>query len=306
MNSDRQTGFPVRPTQIVVPDRPPTDPAPVAEPESDCAAKQAEVMDRPRDGGYRVARDLAADGWACFPCLGSKAPACPGGFKSAVSDPDLIVDLFGRHPAPLIGVATGAVSGVDVLDLDARHGAATWWAEMRNQLPDTRTHRTRSGGLHLFFRHAADLRNSASRLAPGCDVRADGGYVIWWPAAGLPVLSAAPAAPWPDQLLWQLRPAPQPPRIPAFPASTLAEEAGRRYALAALRRAVQHIATADPGRRNSTLNTECFGLCRFVPVMALAPSEIAHALAEAARHVGLTSTETQRTIASALRAGGVQ
>jgi hypothetical protein len=92
---------------------------------------------------------------------------------------------------------------------------------MRNQLPDTRTHRTRSGGLHLFFRHAPGLRNSASRLAPGCDVRADGGYVIWWPAAGLPVLSAAPAALWPDQLLRQLQAAPQPPRMPALPASTL-------------------------------------------------------------------------------------
>jgi len=255
----------------------------------------------------RAARELAAVGWACFPCLADKAPACPGGFKSAASDPDLIEDLFGRHPAPLIGVATGAVSGVDVLDLDARHGAAAWWAEMRNGLPQARTHRTRSGGLHLFFRHATGLRNSASRLAPGCDVRADGGYVIWWPAAGLPVLSAAPPAPWPDRLLRQLQAVPKPVPVPAgFAATPLAEEGHRQYAMGALRRAVQRVATAVPGRRNSTLNAECFGLCRFVPVTALTPSEIAYALADAARHVGLTSGETECTIASALRAGGVR
>ena len=62
----------------------------------------------------------------------------------------------------------------------------------------TRPHRTRSGGLHLIFGHYDGLKCSAGKIARGVDVRADGGYILWWPAAGLPMLSDAPIAPWPD------------------------------------------------------------------------------------------------------------
>jgi hypothetical protein len=36
--------------------------------------------------------------------------------------------------------------------------AIVWWAENRHRLPVTRSHRTRSGALHLLFRHTSDLR----------------------------------------------------------------------------------------------------------------------------------------------------
>jgi hypothetical protein len=48
--------------------------------------------------------------------------------------------------------------------------------------------------LHLIFQHAAGLRCSAEKIAAGVDVRAIGGYVIWWPAAGLPVPAEMPIA----------------------------------------------------------------------------------------------------------------
>jgi hypothetical protein len=64
-------------------------------------------------------------------------------------------------------------------------------------MPETRAHETPSGGLHLVFKHMPGLRCSVSRLGLGIDVRADGGYVIWWPAAGYPVLCEAPIADWP-------------------------------------------------------------------------------------------------------------
>lgn len=257
-----------------------------------------------RHAALRAACELADQGYACFPCLENKAPACPGGFKAATAVGDRLIDVWGQHPGSLVGVATGERSGIDVLDLDPRHGAGQWWAEHRDRLPQTRTHRTRSGGLHLLFRHAPGLRNSAGRLAPGCDVRAEGGYVIWWPAAGLPVLSDAVPAAWDEWLLQQL----------VAPATTAQQEdaAGippvlehpRGYALAALRRAVQRVATASPGSRNSILNAECFRLARFVPAR-LGGMEVARAMAAAARIAGLDSAETERTIASALRAGGV-
>ena len=100
---------------------------------------------------------------------------------------------------PLVGVSTGVVSGFDVLDVDV--DGLRWLDEVWDRLPPTRAHATRSGGRHLFFKHVEGLRNSAGRVANGVDVRADGGFVIWWPRQKLRVLSDAEIADWPAWLL---------------------------------------------------------------------------------------------------------
>ena len=248
------------------------------------------------------ALELAAASKACFPCHLDKRPATPHGFLDATQHPAELRDLFRRYPARLIGVATGAVSGLDVLDADAKHKSAhSWWHKNRNRLPKTLTHRTRSGGLHLFFQHCGGMRNSAGRIASGIDVRGDGGYVIWWPAAKLPVLCRAPLAPWPAWLAAELQ-SPRPGEVspPALPS---ASKPARPYAIAALRRAVQRIATAAEGQRNHILNAEAFRLARFVVEDVLSPNELAEAMAHAALASGLPPVEIQRTIASALGAG---
>ena len=100
---------------------------------------------------------------------------------------------------PLVGVPTGSVSGFDCLDVDV--AGLGWLDEVWDRLPPTRAHATRSGGRHLLWKHAEGLRNSASRISEGVDVRADGGFVIWWPRQKLRVLSDAPIADWPAWLL---------------------------------------------------------------------------------------------------------
>ena len=79
---------------------------------------------------------------------------------------------------------------------------------------------------------------------------------------------------------------------------------GRRYAIAALRNAVGRVATARQGTRNYTLNTECYGIARFIADGHLTAAEIANSLAVAARQAGLPPHETECTLKSALRAGG--
>jgi len=104
---------------------------------------------------------LAEDGFATFPCNRSKAPACPHGFLDASIDAAVIRNLWQRHQGELVGIATGTVSNLAVLDIDAKHAEArAWWDGHRTQLPPTRTIRTRSGGLHLWYRHV-----------PGCAFR---------------------------------------------------------------------------------------------------------------------------------------
>lgn len=160
-------------------------------------------------GVLEQALELAYAGLPVFPCGAKKAPAIPKakggrGFLDATSDEDAVRALFKLAPnAKLVGVPTGPDSGFDVLDLDYRHGAGRWEIENSHRLPETRLHSTLNGGRHYLFRHVPGVRNSASKntLAPGVDVRGEGGYVVHPPSFGYVVHSDAPIADWPAWLL---------------------------------------------------------------------------------------------------------
>jgi len=143
---------------------------------------------------------LAALGLPVFPCATNKRPCCEGGFNAASTDPAEIARMFADPRAALIGVPTGAVSGFDALDIDPAKGGQEWRNVNAHRLPRTRRHFTRSGGTHELFPHTPGLRNSASKIAPGVDIRADGGYIIWWPQQGFATDGSA-WEPIPDWLL---------------------------------------------------------------------------------------------------------
>jgi len=84
-----------------------------------------------------------------LPLLADKSPACAGGFNAATKDPDRIRELFANPDAVLVGVPTGAVSGIDALDVD-RHKAAGETVDQRERAPDT-ADRTHPSGLTLFL-----------------------------------------------------------------------------------------------------------------------------------------------------------
>jgi hypothetical protein len=71
----------------------------------------------------------------CFPCRRDKKPACPRGFKDATADPAGIKRLWANYPGPLIGVPTGEISGIDILDVDPRNGGRSWYQENKPQRP---------------------------------------------------------------------------------------------------------------------------------------------------------------------------
>jgi hypothetical protein len=145
-----------------------------------------------------------------FPCNGLKRPTCPRGFKDAALPAHGLATLWARHPGELVGVPTGPASGLAVLDVDLSKGGASWWDANRARLPATRLHETRSGGLHVLFAHRAGLKCSVAKIAPGIDVRGEGGYIIWWPAGGFSVVDH-PLADWPTWLT-PPEPPPAPPR----------------------------------------------------------------------------------------------
>jgi hypothetical protein len=87
----------------------------------------AEILDfnEPVTGtkAISVALGYAARGWPVFPCNPlNKRPLTEHGFKDASTDPFQIRKWWGANPNAMIGVPTGAASGVWVLDIDQGDG----------------------------------------------------------------------------------------------------------------------------------------------------------------------------------------
>ncbi len=238
-------------------------------------------------------------GVPCFPCSANKRPAIPGpgGHNHATDDRAALCVLWRRYPGPLVGVPTGEASGLSVLDADtARHPEATAWLDAhRTRLPTTRVHQTISGGLHLVFQHAPGVRNSQNRLAPGIDTRGEGGYAIWWPATGCPVLCDAPPAPWPDWLLEALLR-----RATALGAAAVSGPATpldhRR-----LEGLLRKLAFAPEGQRNGLLYWSACRLGEAIGKGEIAPDIGEAVLLRAALRAGLPKDEARRTIASGFK-----
>ena len=118
-----------------------------------------------------------------FPCSNDKKPLTRHGFKDASQDPHQIRDWFAKDAACLIGMPTGAMSGISVLDIDKskiddQPDGFAWLEENKHLIPDVHTVKSKSGGQHFYFKHVAGTKCSAGKLAPCVDVRADGGYII--------------------------------------------------------------------------------------------------------------------------------
>jgi Bifunctional DNA primase/polymerase, N-terminal len=251
--------------------------------------------------------------WHCFPCHANKAPACPHGFHAATNDPATLMDLWRRHPGLLVGVATGPRSGVVCLDIDCGEGKANaasaraWLDENEYRLPITRQYETQSGGIHVLFKHAPGFRCSTSLIAFGVDTKGearadkdgavDGGYFVFWPAAGTRVLVRAPLAPAPPWFIDLLNPRPKP--ISAFP-TTKAEAAP---CAASIRGALRVLAGAREGQRNSALYWVSCRLGEAVRAGAITEIEALALLTSVGRQVGLLDGEIVRTARSGLREG---
>jgi Bifunctional DNA primase/polymerase, N-terminal len=249
---------------------------------------------------------LAAADIPVFPCAADKRPTCPHGFKDATCEPSAVATLWRDHPGPLIGVPTGAASGIFVLDIDsAKHPEAEEWLERHAPyLPDTRHHRTRSGGLHILFKHCDGLKNSTSKLARGVDTRGDGGYIIWWPAAIAQAkdYQDLPFENLPEWMVEALAPPPPPKIVPqrAWPL----RDSDSAASWTRLRGIVAAVALAREGERNCIT---FWAACTIRDMLIASELDNASgeqafaALIEAGHRSGLRPYEIKRTIASATR-----
>lgn len=124
-----------------------------------------------------------ARGWSVVPIADrEKRPLVPWQeFQGRLATPDEVRAWYARWPRAGVGIVTGGISGLVVLDVDSRHGGDESLAALEREhgaLPRTIEAISGGGGRHIYFAHPGrDLRNRAG-LAPGLDLRAEGGLVV--------------------------------------------------------------------------------------------------------------------------------
>ena len=111
----------------------------------------------------------------------AKHPLTPHGLNDATTNPEQIQKWWAQWPDANIGIVTGQVSGIVVVDVDLEKDGIESWDQLcptgwRVQILYSVTG---SGGMHLYFQAPADeLKSTAGTIAPGIDTRAEGGYVV--------------------------------------------------------------------------------------------------------------------------------
>jgi len=140
------------------------------------------------------ALQYAAHGWQVFPLHTVRGGACScgrscdspgkhprvkGGFKTATIDPAQIGAWWAKWPYANIGIATGAISGLVVIDIDGPEGLAMLQGLVvqHGPLPRAPTVKT-ARGWHHYFKPLASGIAIPCRAGGGLDVRGDGGYVV--------------------------------------------------------------------------------------------------------------------------------
>ncbi len=243
-----------------------------------------------------------------------KHPRTRNGLEDATTDEATIRRWWGRGPHSNIGIATGARSGLVVLDVDGAEGLDNWdeLEQRHGSTPSSFLVTTPRGGVHLYLSHPGrHVPNSASKLAPNIDVRGDGGYVVAPPSRsadgrGWRQWTGAGCEGWLDGTA---RLAPMPEWVSPVPAKPvrrsgiLPRAGGTSYARTALDAECGRVALAPVGRRNDTLNTAAFKLGTLCGAGEIDADVVVERLLEAARRAGLGEDEAEATLASGLCKG---
>ena len=111
-----------------------------------------------------------------------KHPRTRHGIKDATTDPDVISRWWLREPDANIGIVTGIVSGIVVVDVDPRNGGCeTWrWHVENYGCAETYTVETGrgDGGFHLYFAIKGAVKGRTHAFGQGVDLKGEGGYVV--------------------------------------------------------------------------------------------------------------------------------
>lgn len=264
----------------------------------------------------------ARRGWAVFPLQRrSKEPAVAGAYKAATTDVGQVSAWWQRWPEANIGLATGAVSGLWVLDIDGPEGEASFAAlvgEHGGELAETLMASTGKGH-HLYWRLPPGVdQGRRIGVRPGLDIIGSQGYLVAPPS----IHPSGRLYVWcdadhdlevaPDWLLTldrakAPRTAPQRVVLPRMRPDGVGASEGiqdaRRYLAGVVRRAVADVMAAGQGTRNATLYRSAVWVASVAAGLRADPLQGMADLYRAGLAAGLGDEEVERTIDSAANKG---
>jgi len=131
----------------------------------------------------QAAARYLARGWSVLPLKrADKRPLIVWEpLQQARADAATVTQWFARWPDANLGIVTGEISNLIVLDVDPKHGGDDSLAELERRfekLPDTVEARTGGGGRHFYFAHPGGHVANRAGLRQGIDLRGDGGYIV--------------------------------------------------------------------------------------------------------------------------------
>jgi predicted P-loop ATPase len=131
---------------------------------------------------YKEAFRLMADGKSVMPVGKDKKPLLKSWkfLQERIPTEEELEEWWTRWPEANVGLITGRVSGITVLDLDVGHETST----PVNTFPETLTQSTPSGGTHLIYLYTPGFSVSANQYPqyPYLDMRSDGGFIVYAPS----------------------------------------------------------------------------------------------------------------------------
>ena len=122
---------------------------------------------------YEMVLKYRKHGWSIFPVNSDKKPLVEWKkYQTEFASDEQLEEWFNVKNPPNIGVATGEISNLTVVDVEK---GGKW-----EHYPVTLTSRTGGGGVHLFYRHG-NVQNS-TRIHPLTDIRGNGGCIVLPPS----------------------------------------------------------------------------------------------------------------------------
>jgi hypothetical protein len=230
----------------------------------------------------------------------------PHGKDQASADPVVITSWWASCPSANVGIRTGAVSGLVVLDVDgpAGRGSLRSLVDRHGRFPAVWV-RTGSGGWHAYLAHpGVPVANSVRHLGDGLDVRGDGGYVVAPPsvhvAGGRYRWQSAPPSELPSVPAWLVELTMPPPPPPPPPRPVCLEGDMAPYVAAAVEGEAREVAEAPRGQRNNRLFRAACRLGEFARAGTLSEASVTAVLLAAAADAGLGEREARATIRSGI------
>jgi hypothetical protein len=266
-------------------------------------------------------------GLAVFParpdkkCSYKSAEYSDGRNWGMTRDPVEIRADFVRWPHARIGIPTGAVNRIIVVDVDTIEGhgvdgsvALRKLEAKHGSLPQTLQAISPTGSVHHYLKHPGagiKIKGSASELGAGIDIRGDGNMTVAPPSINpdgqaYRWINRKPIAAMPAWLIELTKD--KPPR-----ASTISQRAvaGIRrpgatpgaYGAAAIEAEIEALANTAPGVRNHALNKAAFSLFQLVGGHELDGTDVERRLIEAATVNGLVDDDGMPSVLATIRSG---